>query len=177
MVKICIKLGEFNKKLILPFCLALTHLILILLGDIIKEDYKSHILESSAKGLGKLAVLIIPHIKFFSISNQKEKTKCKCSKQTFKHYFILLFFFALESNAIYFSNILNGSEFEVSKKSIFLMKTEELSTKEGIEIILITIVSILLLKYKYFNHHLLSIIFFCFEYCIRFYNKKLLYFL
>lgn len=40
------------------------------------------------------------------------------------------------------------------------MKTEELSTKEGIEIILITIVSILLLKYKYFNHHLLSIIFF-----------------
>ena len=45
-------------------------------------------------------------------------------------------------------------------KSMFRMKSEGLATKEGLEMVFITIIAIFLLKYKYFIHHILSIIFF-----------------
>ena len=105
MVEFFLKFGEFNRKIILPFLLALAHLILLISSDIIKEKYNSHYLESCTIGLGKIVFLIIPHIKFFSISNKKENNKCKCSKKAFRNYFILLIIYALSSNAIYFRNI------------------------------------------------------------------------
>ena len=73
MVEFFLKFGEFNRKIILPFLLALAHLILLISSDIIKEKYNSHYLESCTIGLGKIVFLIIPHIKFFSISNKKRK--------------------------------------------------------------------------------------------------------
>ena len=178
MVEFFLKFGEFNRKIILPFLLALAHLILLISSDIIKEKYNSHYLESCTIGLGKIVFLIIPHIKFFSISNKKENNKCKCSKKIFRNYFILLILYALSNNAIYFRNININEEFQGERKSIFLMATEELSTSQGIEIVLITIVGLLLLKYKYFIHHYLSIILFfissiAFDLILKNYNSFL----
>ena len=121
---------------------------------------------------------ILPHIKYISISNKKEKTNNKCSKKSCKHYSLLFIIYGLACNAIYVSNVANFNREESLEKSIFLMTTEELSTCQGIEIVLITIFAKLLLKYKYFIHHYLSIIIFflssiAFDLLLKNYNSFL----
>ena len=162
MPKFFIRLGEFNKAMLLPFLLALAQLIRIILDDVLKENKKNYILESSILGLGQVAIIIIPHIKFFSLSNKKEKTKCECSYKIILRYVILLFLFGIETNVMYVCYIsqMRRSDPNYKGKSMFRMKSEGLATKEGLEMVFITIISIFLLKYKYFIHHILSIIFF-----------------
>ena len=162
MPKFFIRLGEFNKAMLLPFLLALAQLIRIILDDILKENKKNYILESSILGLGQVAIIIIPHIKFFSLSNKKEKTKCECSYKIILRYVILLFLFGIETNVMYVCYItqMRRSDQNYKRKSMFRMKSEGLATKEGLEMVFITIISIFLLKYKYFIHHIISIIFF-----------------
>ena len=154
MSKSIIKIGEFKKILLLPFLLALTQIITIVFDDIIHEKVKNHALESTSVGLGQILIIIIPHIKLFSISNKKERTKCECSKKNCIHYTIVLILYAIAINFTYFNNDNNSY-------SIFWNKTENLSTLQGLEIITITVISIFLLKYKYFIYHYLSIILFC----------------
>ena len=158
MPKCFIKLGEFKKALLLPLSLAFTQIILLVLDNIIHEKVKNHILESTSLGIGELLIIIIPHIKFFSISNKKEKTKCKCSKKIFLHYFILLILFALKANIIFVLNIKN---LHFNNHSISMIKTENISFKQTLEIIIINILSKFLLKNKFFVHHYLSLILFC----------------
>ena len=149
-----IKLGEFKKILLLPFLLALTQILLLVLDDIIHEKVKNHVLESTSMGLGKLAIIIIPHIKFFSISKKEEEKKCECSKKNVLHYIILLVLYTITFNITYIV-------YEKNNYSIFWIKTENIATQQGIEILMITVISIFLLKYKYFIHHYISIILFC----------------
>jgi len=94
--------------------------------------------------------------------NSKKKAKCQCSKANCLHYFILLFL--LQVNII--STII--CDYFSEKKShinvIIQLLFEILSTKVGIEIILITIIAKLLLKYEYYIHHYISLfIFFIFS--------------
>ena len=151
-----IKIGAFNKSLLLPFLLALIQIILLVFDHFVPEEIHNNILESYSIGLGDIAVIIIPHIKFFSISNQKGKEKCSISRKIFLNYIILFFLFSIETVlknfflGIYFGDL----------KSINKEKVDYLSSAESVEIICITIVSIFLLKYKYFIHHYLSIILF-----------------
>jgi hypothetical protein len=81
--------------------------------------------------------------------------KCECTKKNFFDYFILLFLFTLDSMLIFSSSLLN--ENKDSSTSILMMLSENLSSKEGIEIIFLTLVSFLLLKHKYFIHHYFAI--------------------
>ena len=123
MSKIIISFGEFKKALLLPFLLALTQIIIFVLDIIIDEQPKCHFLESTAIGLGEFAVIIIPYLKCFSISNKNEKTKCSCSKKICLNYIILLILYAIETNTIYFSNITN---YNVIAKSIFRTNIEKI---------------------------------------------------
>ena len=169
MAKFFIRLGEFNKAMLLPFLLALAQLIRIILDDVLKEGKKNYILESSILGLGQVAVIIIPHIKFFSLSNKKEKNKCECSYKIILRYAILLFLYGIETNVMYVCYIsqmisqMRRKDGNYKSKSMFRMKSEGLATKEGLEMVFITIIAIFLLKYKYFIHHILSIIFFLYH--------------
>ena len=165
MAKFFIRLGEFNKAMLLPFLLALAQLIRIILDDVLKEGKKNYILESSILGLGQVAVIIIPHIKFFSLSNKKEKNKCECSYKIILRYAILHFLYGIETNVMYVCYIsqMRRSDGNYKTKSMFRMKSEGLATKEGLEMVFITIIAIFLLKYKYFIHHILSIIFFLYH--------------
>ena len=61
-------------------------------------EFKKTLLRTTSKGLGKLAVVIIPHIKCFSISNKNKKAKCECSRKNSLHYLILLFLYAIKAN-------------------------------------------------------------------------------
>jgi len=157
MSKFIIRFGEFKKALLLPFLLALTQIIIFVLDIFIPEKVKCYLLESTAIGLGEFAVIIIPYLKCFSISNKNEQTKCSCSKKICLNYIILLILYALQTNAIYFSDLTHN----FNLKSIFMYKIERISTQQDLEIIIITIMSIFVLKYKYFIHHYISVFLFC----------------
>ena len=162
MSKFCIRVGECNKKLLIPFLLALIQIISNIFNLFYPEDKKNPILESYSIGIGQALIIIIPHIKFFSLSNkgqnEDEKNKSKCSKKNFLHYFILILLFAIKNLVSYFCSALD--ENKNKQLSIIILYSETLSVKEGIEIIFVTIGCIILLKYKYFIHHYLSIFFF-----------------
>ena len=102
MSKCFIRLGEFKKALLFPLLLALLKIIIFLTDWYYPEEIKNHILESTSIGLSNLAIIIIPHIKYFSVPDEREKTNCEFSKKIVLHYFILLFLFILKSDFIYF---------------------------------------------------------------------------
>ena len=91
MSKFCLRIGEIeiNKKTLLVSILSLFQTIIAIIELFFPEKRKNHFLESTSIGLGQLAVFIVPHIKFFSISNEKKKTKYKCPK---KSSYIILFY-------------------------------------------------------------------------------------
>ena len=155
MSKFCIKLGTFNKILSIPFLLALTQIILIIFELYFPGERKNVIMDPYSEGLGQIAIIIIPYIKCFSISNQKEKTKCQFTKKNCLHYFLLHFFCVV--NALVLVLFYSLGEKKDKENSLIFVISYYLSSKVGIKIILIAILSKLLLKYEYFIHHYISI--------------------
>jgi hypothetical protein len=153
MPKFFIKLGTFNKILLFPFLLALSKIILFIFEAYYPEKQRNIILDGISKSFGQMAIKIIPYLKCFSLSNQKEKIKCKseCTKKNCLHYFILLFLFTIDIVAISYSKLKLTDQIKINISDF-------VSTKDAIIIILITILAKLLLKYEYFIHHILSII-------------------
>ena len=93
----------------------------------------------------------------------------------------MLFLYAIQTNIIfvcYLTQIYKHDP-KYTPKSLFRMKSEFIATKEGLEMIFITIISIFLLKYKYFKHHYISIVLFfisciVFDLFLKNYTYKLL---
>ena len=94
----------------------------------------------------------------FFFSNQKDKIKCECSKTKFLHYFILSFLCIINIIALNFCFLI--SENIEAKSSLSIVLFDLLLTKEGFEIILITIIDKLMIKYEYFIHRYISIVLF-----------------
>ena len=89
MSKFWIRIGEFKKKLLFPIFLALTQIIILVTDKFYQEEWNNHILESTSIGLAKIAIIIIPHIKIFSISDGKKKQNVNVQKN---YVFIILFY-------------------------------------------------------------------------------------
>ena len=152
MAKFFVKLGAFNKIILIPFLLALAKIFIIIVEHFYPEERKNLIMDSFSMSFGHIAIIIIPYIKCFSLSNQKKKTKCQCSKKNILHYFILLILFSIDDFVSDYSSL------EITEvKSFFYLVTNIITSREAIIIILITILAKLLLKYEYFIHHYLSI--------------------
>ena len=152
MAKFFVKLGAFNKIILIPFLLALAKIFIIIVEHFYLEERKNLIMDSFSMSFGHIAIIIIPYIKCFSLSNQKKKTKCQCSKKNILHYFILLILFSIDDFVSDYSSL------EITEvKSFFYLVTNIITSREAIIIILITILAKLLLKYEYFIHHYLSI--------------------
>ena len=154
-----IRRSTFKKYHLISFFLALTQIIINAFNKYYPEDGKNMILELYSKSLGEILVIIIPHIKYFYISNKRQfLIKADIPKRIIAlHYFILLFIYTIYISLTLVCYIVyNYNE----DKSLFILLSENLSMKEGIEIIFITVTLIILLKYKFYMHHYLSIIFF-----------------
>lgn len=166
MSEFCIRKSTFNKIHSFAFLLALTQLLINIVNIIYPKDTKNQILESYSKSLGEAFFIFIPYIKLFPLSDekekldQKEKSKCECSKNNILIYFILLFTYAVYVIFIFVCSFISGDEINNKGKSIFELITKYLSTKEGIEIISLTITIRFLLKANIYLHHYLSIFFF-----------------
>ena len=158
MSKFCIRKGIFNKKLLFPFFLAVVQLANGLI-NIYYTQIKNRLMDLFSNSIGQMLIIIIPHIKYFSVSN-KEKTKCECSKSCILHYFILCLFFTIDNcvtlSYSMISTVIDQNDQE--SKVIPNLILDSLITKDGLEIILISLICMCLLKYKYFIHHYLSIV-------------------
>ena len=158
MSNCCIKLGSFNKKLSIPFLLALAQIIINIYNNFYYEENQSIMMDGCSEALGQIAIRIIPYIKCFSISSKDDKEGCQCSKKIGLHYFILLFLYTIDIVISFWCSILD--ERESDAQSINVPIFDLFSTKDGLQIILITIIARLLLKYEYFIHHYISIFLF-----------------
>ena len=100
-------------------------------------------------GLGTMSTIIIPYI-FKYKKTDKENI---CSKPNIKYIFILAVI-----NLIYYGIFLIGS---LINDSTVDPNAESLFSREALELILLTLITFILLKYRYYIHHIISLAIFC----------------
>ena len=156
-----IEFGFRNKKLLLPFGVALLQIIINALDMVIAEPAKNPILDMIVTGLSEISM---PLIHYLNISSLKHQTNNDNKhrypwKTKILHFFILFFIFAVYVILNIFVSI-QGNLYRQNNKNIQNPHNSGFSCLESLEMIFICLVSIFLLKYKYFRHHIISIIIF-----------------
>jgi len=160
MVKL-IRFGNFNKKLFLPFGLAFMQILINIMNATFPEKMKNQILESLGAALSELAIALIP---LFNIFSFKAKTDFHQRKRIIiiLHFFALAFILGIFVGLNMYKSIKANISSQQQSKAVQNPHNSGLSSFESIELVFITIVSFLLLKYKYFIHHIIAIIIFIF---------------
>ena len=160
MVKL-IRFGNFNKKLFLPFGLAFMQILINIMNATFPEKMKNQILESIGVSLSEMAIALIP---LFNIFSFKAKTDFHQRKRIIiiLHFFALAFILGIFVGLNMYKSIKANISSQQQSKAVQNPHNSGLSSFESIELVFITIVSFLLLKYKYFIHHIISIIIFIF---------------
>ena len=145
MSKCIFILGSIDKKLIIPLLLSLVYLILNIYEIFEETDDSNIYVNYVGYSFGQMSALIIPYI--FKIKKSETGSK-KCTKENFKDYFFLILinviFSAVEMVSIFF-----GDD-DIPRLCII----------EGFEIIIIFSMTLLVMKYKYYMHHIISLIIF-----------------
>ena len=151
MKEFIFSLGTVERKLIWPFLCTMIQIIQTTINIYYPEDKKNSIIYNFSSAIGEILIIIIPYI--FESKNPKQKDEKKCTKQNILHYFLLLLFNGIYFGVIAYNSSANGTHSNIHQSSDY--------TKEVIEIIFVTILTFLILKYKYFIHHIISLILFC----------------
>ena len=166
MSKKIISFGLTSKKLTIPFLFTLTQII----NDIFDKYYpqydkncekdcekiENNILNSFALAIGGMLVIIIPHIKRFSDKNEQFERKITRTKlKIFFHYFIVLLIYGLMMGTMKFIDKMKNQDV-IAPPHLY-----GLCIKEAFEIVFISVSSYILLKYKFFIHNIIGLIFFC----------------
>ena len=150
MTEFIIKLGKLDKKLIWTFVYALSLILIYFVNGIFLVNKHHAGLSQIGHSIGQIAIILIPVI--FCYKNEN-KTENKCTKKNAK-YFSYLILLGLLLNVMIGINaiLLNGP---------MNLHESKFCSKEGAEIIFITLITLFFLKYNYFIHHIISIIIFC----------------
>jgi hypothetical protein len=151
-MKKIIQLGYVNLKILLPFGVALVQILINIMNYIINEKSKNQILEMFGVSFGQilLGIFLLFKLKTINDNIKNKKTRLKgILGLIFGIYLVLNIFASIQSN-IYAKN----------NTSLQNPHNSGLSSIEGLELVFICIFSIKLLKYKYFIHHIISIIIF-----------------
>ena len=158
MVKKIIILGELNKKHFLPLLLAIYQIVNKINNRYYPAQAGNIVLTMYSLSLGMMSILFLPCIFKLKV-NEGEKEK-EIKKRKWLHYPLLII--------IYWSfNIIKA--LVIATKFISKQKKPEKAQTMnpladgpfafiGIEMILLTVTSIILLKYKYFIHHIISMV-------------------
>ena len=155
MAKFIFSLGVLDKKIVLPFLLSLNQVLLNIIDYYYEKNeiIKSNVLDSLAISLGEMTLPIIPCLLKYKYKVVSKKNIC--NKKNIKYQAILaiadILLIALIAGS---SLITDGSELSNPHLSI-------MCTKEAIEMVVLAIISIIFLKYKYYIHHYISMIIFC----------------
>ena len=152
MSKKIIIIGDLSKKTLLPFLSALANIALNMIIYYFPGDRQNIVLDLYSSSFGMLSVTFIPYIfKFADIdkSNDQFRKKMKC-----RNYTLLVLAYAFYSITQEIPSRMKASLSESQNIINYLAQGPFLYI--GVEMILLTIVSIFLLKYKYYNHHFIS---------------------
>ena len=140
--------GQIDKKLIFIIFITIVRTINLILTNEIPIDYTINIISSFEEEIGPIILGII--LPFIFKYKPKEEVK---DRKSFK-YIIFLF-------------LLRGVKSSYEKIYKYFIKDEKylynniLNTLNGLEIFLMTLGTFLLMKYKYYIHHYISMIIFC----------------
>ena len=150
MSKQFIILGELSKKHLLPLFLALSYLTYLLINWFYPIKVKNNIIDLYSNSLGFAGIIIIPYIfKFTQNDIPNIPKEGEIQKNKYLHYFILIVIFILYTAAREIPGFLYQGQ---------LSDSDDPFAYIGLEMICLTVVSVFLLKYKYYKHHILSII-------------------
>ena len=151
--------GFYNKKILLPFGVALVQIIINIMNATFPEKQKNQVLEMFSVAFSEIAVAAIPLFRISAFKSDREHIRKNTRILSALHYFVLFVIFGtfLVLNIVI---SLLTIEYTKNNKSFQNPHNSGLSSFEGIELIFICLVSIKLLKYKYFIHHVISIIIF-----------------
>ena len=153
MVKKLFILGDINKKLLLPFLLAISQIFYNVHNSKFPEKEPNQILETYSLSISKFFILIVPHI--FKLDSTVEKSFFLRRKKVL-NYFLLFFIYVLNIGLIAGAALFN-KEFDAGKQDAKNPSTVGEFLKQGIEMVFLALISIFLLKYKYFIHNYIAI--------------------
>ena len=155
MVKCIFSLGLVDKKLFLPFLVSINQIVVNLIDYFYEKNgmKTSDIIDSFADSIGPMFILLIPYL--FKYKSPIPLKEAIFNKTNIKYQGILwgvnilLLIFIMSSSLIVDTGNLNNPHVNI------------LCTKEAIEMIFLIIITIFFLKYRYYRHHILSLILFC----------------
>ena len=153
MVKRLFILGDINKKLLLPFLLAISQIFYNVHNSKFPEKEPNQILETYSLSISKFFILIVPRI--FKLDETEEKSFFLRRKKVL-NYFLLFFIYLLNIGLIAGAALFN-KEFDAGKQDAKNPSTVGEFLKQGIEMVFLALISIFLLKYKYFIHNYIAI--------------------
>ena len=156
MVKKIFILGDINKKLILPFLLALSQILYNIHSAEFPEKEANQILETYSSCIARTMILIVPCI--FKAFTNGNKTKFLRRKKIL-HYFLLFLIYVVNIGFIYAASLFNKN-FDERKENAKHPGTVGEFLQQGIEMVFLALISMFCLKYKYFIHNYLAIGFF-----------------
>ena len=155
MAKRFIILGEINKKILLPIILICAQVVYIIINEFAFKEQKYNILEMLMFSLGQISIRFVPCI--LKISNEKRNESLKLTKKNkCLHYFILCLIFYFYLVLGNFVAIFGSDELTLTQTN--LLPHNEFLLMVILESILLISISICLLKYKYFKHHIISLV-------------------
>ena len=165
MSKCPIILGAINKKLFLSLFLALGQVAMILIYAFYPKEDNNVVVQLYVLSIGEMLIKTFPYILNFSDIgkiNEKEKGKEQnAHKNTWKHYIYLGLLYALNVGVLITVEVLNS----VLRRQIVTYTGSNLVPNHdfiilSVEMVFIVLVSMCLLKYRYYRHHIISMIFF-----------------
>ena len=142
-----ISFGVIDKKLLLLLLIIISNTIGLIIGNELQEEYWNDILASLMEEIG---AIIMGIILIFTLKQKQKITKK--DKKSFK--FILILFLLRLGKSCYeriYPYVVTDSNYRFGRI---------LNTTNAIEINLTTLGTFLLLKYKYYKHHMVSLIIF-----------------
>ena len=154
-----IQFGFFNKKLLLPFGIALFQILINIMNIVIPENSKNQMLEMIGMGLSEVSIVLIPLFNKYLFKTILNESRMNSYSKSLLHFTILFLIFTIFLILNFYVNNLANTNNE-KNKSFQKPHNSGLSTFEGLELIFICLVSFILLKYKYFIHHIIFIIIF-----------------
>ena len=159
MLKCPIIFGPLNKKLFLPLILCITQIIYIIINEYSLGESNEIILHLFLLSFGEMSIKLLPLL--LKINNKSEEKEKIIKKKKCLHYFLICFLYIMDASLI-------GG---VSFAEIHLLDIKAYYTGSNlfpnndfiimsIELVFLLCISICLLKYKYFRHHIISLIIF-----------------
>ena len=154
--------GSLSKKLLIPLILSLAQIILSIINEYYPEKESNLVLQIYTLSLGEMSIKLLPLILKIQIHQDKEPLLLTRTKnRKYLHYFILCILFLVYQGLRTASGIIESiyADKDMSYTESNLFPSNEFVIM-SIEMIFLVCFSILLLKYKFYKHHVISIIIF-----------------